>query len=533
MTLRSSAVFLFAVTAAASGCAGGSDGASIGDSDGGTTASSPDAGALRDGSSTQFLDTGVSTHSGGDGATPRDAGATSGDSGTPTNGDSGSASGDSGMPTNGDSGSASGDSGMPTNGDSGSAPGDSGTPTNGDSGSTPGDSGMPTNGDSGSAPGDSGMPTNDAAGAVNNVAQLIVDEGPTGVNSSNTPFVTVTVCIPGTTTCQTIDHVIVDTGSSGLHIIASVLSSKLVLPLARASAGSNLAECQAYITSEVWGGVHMADVKIAGETAPAIPIQIIGDPSIPSVPSSCGKGSSVTDTVTSYGGNGLVGINQLVADCGSFCETTPAQPAGYYSCTSTACTPVAVPVANQVSNPIAFFAGDNNGAIVSFASTSAPATGASSLAGSLIFGIGTQSNNSIGSATVLTTDESGNLTTVFNGQSLTGSYFDTGRTSTSFADSSIAQCGANDFWSGSYCPTSTLNLTAVNRGANGATKSTSFAIANADNMSRSDAVLPDIGAPADGNDSFAWGFPFFIGRNVYVALEGASTPGGKGPYYAY
>jgi hypothetical protein len=377
------------------------------------------------------------------------------------------------------------------------------------------------------------MPTSDAAGAVNNVAPLVVDEGPTGVNSSNTPFVTVTVCIPGTTTCQTIDHVIVDTGSSGLHIIASVLSSKLVLPQARASTGSSLAECETYITSQVWGGIHTADVKIAGETALAIPIQIIGDPSIPSVPSSCGKGSSVTDTVTSYGGNGLVGINQLVADCGSFCAQTPAQPAGYYSCTSTACAPVAVPVANQVSNPIAFFAKDNNGAIVSFASTSAPATGASSLAGSLIFGIGTQANNAIGSATVLTTDVNGDLTTVFNGQSLTGSYFDTGTSEYSFADSSIAQCGANDFWSGSYCPASTLDLTAVNRGANGATKSTSFAIANADNMSRSDAVLPDIGAPADGNGSFAWGFPFFIGRNVYVALDGASTPSGKGPYYAY
>ena len=33
--------------------------------------------------------------------------------------------------------------------------------------------------------------------------------------------------------------------------------------------------------------------------------------------------------------------------------------------------------------------------------------------------------------------------------------------------------------------------------------------------------------------TFVWGFPFFIGRSVYVAVDGAATPGGKGPYFAY
>ena len=31
----------------------------------------------------------------------------------------------------------------------------------------------------------------------------------------------------------------------------------------------------------------------------------------------------------------------------------------------------------------------------------------------------------------------------------------------------------------------------------------------------------------------AWGLPFFFGRNVFVAIEGQSTPAGVGPYWAY
>ena len=62
--------------------------------------------------------------------------------------------------------------------------------------------------------------------AANNVAPIIVDAGPAGLNftSTNVPFVTIKVCVPGSTTeCQTIDHVTVDTGSSGLRIVSTVL----------------------------------------------------------------------------------------------------------------------------------------------------------------------------------------------------------------------------------------------------------------------------------------------------------------------
>jgi hypothetical protein len=32
---------------------------------------------------------------------------------------------------------------------------------------------------------------------------------------------------------------------------------------------------------------------------------------------------------------------------------------------------------------------------------------------------------------------------------------------------------------------------------------------------------------------FDFGLPFFFGRSVFTAIEGASTPGGTGPYVAF
>jgi hypothetical protein len=40
-------------------------------------------------------------------------------------------------------------------------------------------------------------------------------------------------------------------------------------------------------------------------------------------------------------------------------------------------------------------------------------------------------------------------------------------------------------------------------------------------------------APSLIGGEFDFGLPFFFGRNVYMAIEGKSTPGGTGPYTAY
>src|SRR5674476_266255 len=58
----------------------------------------------------------------------------------------------------------------------------------------------------------------------NNVVPVTVDLGPSG-NSVNQLFASVTLCQPGSTSqCQTIDHVMVDTGSSGLRVFSAAIA---------------------------------------------------------------------------------------------------------------------------------------------------------------------------------------------------------------------------------------------------------------------------------------------------------------------
>src|SRR5262249_39105922 len=68
-----------------------------------------------------------------------------------------------------------------------------------------------------------------------NVLPVTVGAGPANVAPAQA-FASVTVCAPGTTNCQTIDGVEVDTGSTGLRILASALT--LALPGQTDSSGN-------------------------------------------------------------------------------------------------------------------------------------------------------------------------------------------------------------------------------------------------------------------------------------------------------
>jgi hypothetical protein len=400
--------------------------------------------------------------------------------------------------------------------------------TNDAGGSTP--DGGPTGDDDGGTDDGSTSPDGSTAMGSNSVP-MVVNNGPSGGGGSvDVPFISVTICIPGTTTCQTIDSVSVDTGSSGLRIISSVLSSNMALPQAMATTGSPMAECLEFGDGYTWGSVRYADVTIGGEFAGHIPLQLIGDPGFTSIPTDCSSSGPQEDTVADFGGNGLIGINQIVADCGEYCASGGS--AGYYSCTGTTCTAVAVPVADQIANPIAAFATDNNGAVLQLPSV--PDTGAATLTGSLTFGIATQSNNAMGSSvSVQTLDEYGDFTTLFNGKTMNESFVDSGTNTLSFDDSSITQCTGQ--LGGFYCPTSPVSLMAQNKGLNGVMTTVSFSVGNAETLFQtSDTALSNLGATSDGsNTSFDWGLPFFMGRTVFVGLAGASTPGGNGPFVAY
>jgi hypothetical protein len=230
------------------------------------------------------------------------------------------------------------------------------------------------------------------------------------------------------------------------------------------------------------------------------------------------------------GANGILGVGQTAQDCSS--STCPAVANFYYECTSptAVCTAIPQNAAQQVTNPVALFATDNNGVIVELPGVTGGAE--ATVTGSLVFGIGTQSNNALGSATVYTVDPNTlNFTTVFNGQTFTDAAFlDTGSNGYFFEDSNIPVCSDN---AGFYCPSSTKNLSATNQGITSGSGTVKFSVANADNLfaTPSNNALGNLGGPTTG--LFDWGLPFFFGRNVFTAIDGANTPGGAGPYWAY
>jgi hypothetical protein len=366
---------------------------------------------------------------------------------------------------------------------------------------------------------------------------IIVDAGPAGVNAMNIPYTSVTICTPGASTCQTIDHIIVDTGSTGLRIIASVLSSSLSLKQ-QMSGTENLYECLQFADGYAWGSVKVADVQLGGEPIiHSLAVQIIGDPSAAAVPRGCSITGISEDSVATFGGNGIIGVGTFQQDCGSTCATTPAATGAYYTCSSlsgSSCTAVAVPLAQQIQNPVGMLSSDNNGVAITMPSVAA--TGSVAVSGSLIMGIGTQSNNALGSATVYEVDPTlGTLTTTFNGRSYAGSFLDSGSNALYFVDTSITQCTGSN--SGFYCPTSTVQLTAANQGTNGTSGMIGFSVANADTLFGNTSYTASSGLAGTsitgGAPNFDWGFPFFFGRTVFTSIEGTSSGGVSGPYFAY
>jgi hypothetical protein len=374
-----------------------------------------------------------------------------------------------------------------------------------------------------------------------NVVAVVVDQGPSSLDKPDTNglYVTVTLCEPGTSNCQTIDHMLVDTGSVGVRVLESELT--LTLPAAQDASGLALAECVQFVDgSSAWGPVKLSDIQVGGEAASMLPIQVIGSQSYP-MASDC-TGTSITNP-DSLGANGILGVGVSLNDCGAACAQTFLNPGLYYSCASTqagACKVVAVPVDRQVPNPVAAFP-DNNGVMIRLSSV--PASGAPSVSGQMVFGVGTQANNGLGSANVFLFDPYGNVETAFPaGGTQYPSYLDTGTNGLFFLDSTTTNLPlCTGGLSGFYCPTSTENLSATVVGSDGTSSVVDFSVANASRLAARNFAFGNLAGPMPGfspNASlqlpgFDWGLPFFFGRTVFVAIEGQTTPAGPGPYFAF
>jgi len=362
--------------------------------------------------------------------------------------------------------------------------------------------------------------------ASNQVAVVVAS----GVrNAPNIPTVSVTVCVPGTGTCQTITNVQVDTGSWGLRLTQDALNSTMLSALpVEAISGQTVAECAGFVDGNAWGTVRTADVTIGSETAAALPIHVLGD-----LPQSAAGGSSnkcaagtLNDTSSAIASHGILGIGTAMFDCGSTCASTTVNNV-YYGCTgsgsSTSCTDLAVPTTKQVANPVRQFAIDNTGVILNMPAVTA--AGSTSASGFLTFGIGTNANNVLPSSGIqkLTTDYFGNMQSAsLSGTGVNAAFFDTGSNGLFYLES-LTRCVPSI---GFYCPSSTLSRTPSVTGFNSTTASIALNIANAQSLFNDGGfAFNNVGGATSGT-AFDFGMPFFYGRTVYIGYDPAS--GGVG-----
>lgn len=351
----------------------------------------------------------------------------------------------------------------------------------------------------------------------------------------NSLFVTATICYPGmqgSDQCVTVDHLLLDTGSVGVRVLASKLGSALASRLPAQTGATDdpsgnapIAQCTMFGSGYAWGSIKRADVTMGGESAGNLPIQVIGDGAF-AAPSDCAaRGFNDLGTATALGANGIVGIGSGVRDFPTAAQTV--LPYYYYCRPSGSCTATRVPLETQVTNPVAAFVSNNNGTIISLPTL--PASGQATATGQLVFGVGTQQNNTLPStASILPLDQNGLFTTVYKGSTISYSAIDSGTNVYYFPDATIPVTG------GWYTPPAALSLSATLKATRGAATPTSvsFQIGNGLNLwNGSNAATDSLGAPLSGR--FLWGLPFFYGRNVYTVLDNARSGSQSGPFVAF
>lgn len=377
---------------------------------------------------------------------------------------------------------------------------------------------------------------------------VTVDGGPSVLTSAgdlaaNTLYATITVCTPGSTTaCRTIDHVQVDTGSVGLRLIASTISGATPTAVIEPNSGRPLLECVQFADGYSWGSVGTMDVTLGSRKISSLPIHVIGDPAAGTAPSTCVSGPA-ENTVSDFGANGVIGIGNFIQDCGPACAAS-AIAGTYYTCPTSAggstCSATVVALARQVPNPVTLLTADNNGVVIQLPAVASP--GVTTISGTVLFGVATQSDNVVtGSARVLTLDSQGTFTAAIAGASYTGSFIDSGSNAYFFA-SNIQTCADASYF---YCPVTSSNAatsvpeTVIATGSNGVSATFTFNVDNADQIFASNnTVFPGLAGPSgsllNGTAGVVdVGLPFFYGRTVAVLIENSSALGVTGPAVAF
>jgi hypothetical protein len=88
---------------------------------------------------------------------------------------------------------------------------------------------------------------------------------------------------------------------------------------------------------------------------------------------------------------------------------------------------------------------------------------------------------------------------------------------------------------GYYCPIvapQSLSVVNTGAGANNATNTVQFAIANPNSFVATATAFINLGG-GQGSTRFIWGMPFFYGHEIYIGIDKAMVGTLQGPFYAY
>jgi len=135
----------------------------------------------------------------------------------------------------------------------------------------------------------------------------------------------------------------------------------------------------------------------------------------------------------------------------------------------------------------------------------------------------------------------GDFTTVFNSQTLTQSFLDSGTNGIFFDDTALTTCSDPNF-KGFYCPAGSPSFTATLMGTNNTNIAETFTVDNAQILATNNptfSVLPTLAGTfstatsSNTSNTFDWGLPFYYGRRVFTAIQNQRTAVGTGPYVAF
>ncbi|REG61350.1 uncharacterized protein DUF3443 [Paraburkholderia sp. BL6669N2] len=390
--------------------------------------------------------------------------------------------------------------------------------------------------------GGSGSSNNSSTPATgDNTVPVRVGTSTGDANGLNRLLVSIKICVPGTSDasrCVTVDNMLVDTGSTGVRIAANAIPTLAPLLLTQAGAvddkvgSAPIAECAPFASGFTWGSVKRADITIGSKTASNLPIQVIADGEF-STPADCiaHNGGDLSTRFDTLGANGILGIDNFTSD--SLDALTTAVPGLYYYCASqTNCVSTRMLASKEVANPVPAFATDNNGTVIRLPAV--PATGQANVTGQLVFGVNTQSNNTLPTtATVVALDRYGLFTTQYQGHVFNQSAIDSGTPAYAFPDSTIPSSVE-----GLYTPASPLNPIATIEATNGTSPplQMTFPLANVTGlMASGNTAFNNLGQSFSNsrNNMFLWGLPFFYGRDIYNVIGNAKVGRQTGPFVAF